>query len=120
MATILIADDTASEAALISSVVQQLGHQAHTVADGEACVNTARSIKPALILLDVVMPKLDGFNTCRKLKKDPETAGVPVIMVTSKNQDSDKFWAERQGANHYVTKPFSPDTLAAAIKQFLP
>jgi CheY-like chemotaxis protein len=120
MPTILIADDTASEAALMASVVQKLGHVAQTVADGESCITTAKSLKPALILLDVVMPKMDGFNTCRKIKKDPELAQTPIIMVTSKNQDSDKFWAERQGANRFITKPFSPDDLAAAIKAFVP
>ena len=119
MATILIADDTASEAALMANVVQQLGHVAQTVADGEACINTARSLKPALILLDVVMPKMDGFNTCRKIKKDPELAGTPIIIVTSKNQDSDKFWAERQGANRFISKPFTADSLAEAIRSFV-
>lgn len=120
MPTILIADDTPSEAALMASVVQKLGHVAQTVADGEACISTAKTLKPALILLDVVMPKMDGFNTCRKIKKDPELAQTPVIMVTSKNQDSDKFWAERQGANRFITKPFSPDDLAEAIKAYVP
>jgi CheY-like chemotaxis protein len=120
MPTILIADDTASEAALMASVVQQMGHVSQTVSDGEACIATARSLKPALILLDVVMPNMDGFNTCRKIKKDPDLAKTPVIMVTSKNQDSDKFWAERQGANGFVTKPFTADTLSAAIKAVLP
>lgn len=120
MPTILIADDTPSEAALMASVVQSLGHVAQTVADGETCISTAKSIKPALILLDVVMPKMDGFNTCRKIKKDPELAKTPVIMVTSKNQDSDKFWAEKQGANRFVTKPFTPESLADAIKAFVP
>lgn len=120
MPTILIADDTASEAALMANVVQQLGHVAQTVSDGETCISTAKSLKPALILLDVVMPKMDGFNTCRKIKKDPELAKTPVIMVTSKNQDSDKFWAEKQGANKFITKPFTPETLADAIKSFIP
>lgn len=120
MATILIADDTPSEAALMAIVVQKLGHIAQTVTDGEACIATAKTLKPALILLDVVMPKMDGFNTCRKLKKDPDLAGTPVIIVTSKNQDSDRFWAERQGANHFITKPFTPDSLANAIKSLLP
>jgi len=119
MATILIADDTASEAALMANVVQQLGHVAQTVTDGEACLSTAKTLKPALILLDVVMPKMDGFNTCRKIKKDPDLAKIPVIMVTSKNQDSDKFWAERQGANRFISKPFTPDSLAEAIKAFV-
>lgn len=120
MATILIADDTPSEAALMAAVVQKLGHSVQTVNDGESCVATARTIKPALILLDVVMPNQDGFNTCRKIKKDPELASTPVIIVTTKSQDSDKFWAERQGANGFVTKPFTPDSLAAAIKTVLP
>lgn len=119
MATILIADDTASEAAMMASVVQQLGHVAQTVPDGEACIQSAKSIKPALILLDVVMPKLDGFNTCRKIKKDPELSQIPIIIVTSKNQESDKFWAERQGANRFISKPFTPDSLAGAIKAFV-
>lgn len=120
MATILIADDTPSEAALMTNVIQKLGHVAQTVGDGEACIATAKTLKPALILLDVVMPKMDGFNTCRKIKKDPDLANTPVIIVTSKNQDSDRFWAERQGANQFITKPFSPDALANAIKSFLP
>ena len=120
MATILIADDTPSEAALMASVVQRLGHHAQSVSDGESCIATAKVLRPALILLDVVMPKMDGFNTCRKIKKDPELAGTPVIMVTSKNQESDKFWAEYQGANGFVSKPFTPDSLSAAIKAVLP
>ena len=119
MATILIADDTLTEAALIESVVKQLGHTAIVVTDGEACLATARNHKPALILLDVVMPKMDGFKTCRSIKKDPALAGVPVVLVTSKSQESDRFWGERQGADHYVTKPFTPDTLGAAIRAFL-
>ena len=119
MSTILIADDTPSEAALMASVVQSLGHVARTVADGESCLETARTIKPALILLDVVMPRLDGFNTCRKLKQDPELAQTPVILVTSKNSDSDKFWGQKQGADSLVSKPFTPESLADAIKTIL-
>ena len=104
----------------MTSVVQKLGHVAQTVSDGEACLSTAKTLRPALILLDVVMPKMDGFNTCRKIKKDPDLAGTPVIIVTSKTQESDRFWAERQGADGFVTKPFTPDSLASAIRRFLP
>jgi len=120
MATILIADDTPSEAALMASVVTKLGHEAQTVGDGETCLRTARTLKPALILLDVVMPKLDGYQTCRRLRKDPEVGSVPVIMVSSKDQESDRYWGEKQGATRYVTKPFTPDTLAEAIQACLP
>lgn len=120
MANVLIVDDSPSEAALMQSVVQQAGHQAKTVGDGEACLEAVKAQKPALILLDVVLPKLDGFGTCRKLKKDPDTAGIPIIIVTSKKQESDKFWAKRQGADLFLSKPFAPDALKDAIKQFLP
>ena len=120
MPTVLIVDDTPSEAALMSSVVQKLGHSSQTVNDGEACLSTAKALKPDLILLDVVMPKMDGFNTCRKIKKDPDLQGTRVIMVTSKSQESDRFWAERQGADGFVSKPFTPDSLANAIRKFLP
>lgn len=119
MATILITDDTASEAALMASVVKDLGHHVITAADGESCIAAAKANRPSLILLDVVMPKMDGFNTCRRLKKDPETAGIPIVIVSTKNQDSDRFWAERQGASHYITKPFTPAQLGEAVRAFL-
>jgi twitching motility two-component system response regulator PilH len=119
MATILITDDTPSEAALMAGVIKQLGHHVITAVDGETCIAAARASRPSLILLDVVMPKMDGFNTCRRLKKDPDTAGIPIVIVSTKNQDSDKFWAERQGANHYITKPFTPEQLSEAVRAFL-
>lgn len=119
MATILIADDTATETALMSGVVKQLGHHVITAVDGETCIAAAKANRPALILLDVVMPKMDGFNACRKLKKDPETANIPIVIISTKNQDSDKFWAERQGANLYITKPFSPSQLTEAVQAFV-
>ncbi len=119
MANILIADDSASETALISRVVTDLGHRSFTATNGQECLDQANRLKPDLILLDVVMPTLDGFNTCRKLRKNPETAGIPVVMVTSKNGDSDRFWAERQGANGYVTKPFDASHLGATIQHFV-
>lgn len=119
MATILIADDTASELALMSVVVKDLGHHVITAVDGATCITAAKANRPALILLDVVMPNSDGFKTCRQLKKDPDTAGIPIVIVSTKNQDSDKFWAERQGANHYITKPFTPTQLSEAVRAFV-
>jgi twitching motility two-component system response regulator PilH len=119
MATVLIVDDLPSEAQLMAGVVSSLGHASVHANDGENAIASAKSAKPQLILLDVVMPGANGFETCRKLKKDPETANIPIIMVTTKDQDSDKFWASRQGANDYVVKPFTPDSLAAVIKKHL-
>ena len=119
MATILIADDVRSEAALLSQLVSQLGHRYILAEDGETAVTMAGQYKPDLILLDIVMPKSDGFDVCRKLKKATGTSHIPVVMVSSKDQRSDRFWAERLGADDYVTKPFDPEALAEKIRKFL-
>lgn len=119
MATILIADDVRSEAVLISQLVSQLGHRYILAEDGEAALTMANQYQPDLVLLDIVMPKADGFDVCRKLKKGSTTNHIPVVMVSSKDQRSDKFWAERLGADDYVTKPFDPEVLADKIKKFL-
>ena len=119
MKTNLITDDTQSEVALMSSIMQRMGYQVLSALDGETCLRLARERQPDLILLDVVMPALDGFQTCRRLKRDDTTAHIPVVVVSTKDQDTDKFWAERQGASGYVTKPFSPETLTATVERFL-
>jgi twitching motility two-component system response regulator PilH len=119
MPTILIVDDLASQAQLIANVVHSLGHQAVIVNDGAEALNAAKTTMPSLILMDVVMPGMNGFETCRKIKRDKDTANIPVVMVTTKGEETDKFWASKQGANGYVVKPFSPDELAAAIRSHL-
>jgi twitching motility two-component system response regulator PilH len=72
-----------------------------------------------LILLDVVLPRLDGFQVCRRIKNDPETAHIPVVLVSSKSQESDEYWGLKQGADAYVRKPFTPDHLASIITKHL-
>ena len=116
MSKILIVDDLATEIQVMKGVIANLGHEAIAVNDGEAGFAAAKQHKPDLILMDVVMPKMDGYQTCRKLKKDPETAGIPIIMVTSKNNDTDRSWGLKQGAVDYIGKPFSPDDLSRAIR----
>lgn len=119
MKTVLITDDTHSEVALMSSVVQRMGYTVLSANDGETCLRIARDQQPDLILLDVVMPILDGFQTCRRLKRDDATAHIPVVVVSTKDQETDKFWAQRQGANGYVTKPFTPELLAETVQRHL-
>lgn len=119
MANILIVDDLASEAQLMAGVVTSLGHHPIIVNDGTQALSTAKTAAPGLILLDVVMQGLNGFETCRKLRRDAATATIPIIMVTTKDQETDKFWATKQGASGYVVKPFSPDDLATAIRTHL-
>ena len=119
MSTVLIVDDLASERELMSKVVTSMGFRVEIAANGDEALVAAKSGKPDLILLDVVMPKQDGFSTCRKLKKDPDTAAIPVVLVTTKGQESDKFWGEKQGCNGYIVKPFKPSELQAEIKKHL-
>ena len=78
----------------------------------------AKSKRPALILMDVVMPDQDGFKTTRDLRQDPETSKIPIVLVTSKGTESDRFWGKRQGADDHVVKPFSPDELLRLIQRY--
>ncbi len=116
MKTILIVDDMQSQRVLMASVVKSLDMQPEFASNGAEAIEIAKKTTPSLILLDVVMPDKDGFATCRALKKATETADIPVILVTSKGQDSDKVWGKRQGASGYVTKPYSENELKDAIK----
>ncbi len=93
----LIIDDAQTDRELLGRVVTSTGHRPIYAADGAAGVASAKEHQPALIFLDVVMPTQDGFATCRVLKRDPATSAIPVVLVTSKNTDSDKFWGKQAG-----------------------
>lgn len=115
MARILIVDDSPSQLLGIQRIVEKLGHQILTATDGAAGVETARAELPDLVLMDVVMPNLNGFQATRTLARDEATRHIPVILVTTKDQDTDRMWGLRQGAKAYLTKPFSEDELAELI-----
>jgi twitching motility two-component system response regulator PilH len=117
--TILVVDDVQTDRELIGKVVSSTGNHPEYAADGEEAFDKANALKPALVLLDVVMPRQDGFATCRKLKKDADTGKIPVVLVTSKNTETDRFWAEKQGADGFIVKPFSPDELSKVIRKFV-
>lgn len=117
MARCLIIDDSAVERKIIAKVMTTMGYSVVEAGDGEDGEKKAKESKPDIIVLDVVMPKKDGFQVCRNLKKTPETANIPIIMITSKDQDSDKFWGMKQGALAYLIKPFNEDDLVAAVNK---
>lgn len=119
MATILIIDDVQTDRELLGKVVSSAGHVPVYASDGDQALPKAKETKPALIFLDVVMPGTNGFQTCRKLKQDPETKSIPVILVTSKDAESDRFWGQKQGADQHVAKPFSKDTILDSLKRFV-
>ncbi|WP_329762656.1 response regulator [Stenotrophomonas maltophilia] len=116
MARILIVDDSPSQLLGIQRIVEKLGHQILTATDGAAGVETAKAELPDLVLMDVVMPNLNGFQATRTLARDEATRHIPVILVTTKDQDTDRMWGMRQGAKAYITKPFSEDELSEVLE----
>ena len=118
-ATILIVDDSPTETHILKGIVEGGGYQVITATDGESGVATARESKPDLVLMDVVMPGLNGFQATRQLSKSPETQDIPVIVVTTKDQETDRAWGLRQGAREYVVKPVAADELLSKIKAVL-
>ena len=119
MARILIVDDSPSQLMGIRRIVEKLGHEALTAEDGQAGVDAAKRELPDLILMDVVMPNLNGFQATRSITREPTTKHIPVILVTTKDQDTDRVWGMRQGAKAYITKPFSESELSELITQYL-
>lgn len=114
--TILIVEDTPSEMELISHYLREDGYSVVGVVTAQEALSRSVDIKPSVIITDVVMPGMSGFELCRSLKKHPVTETIPVIICTSKNQEIDRLWGMKQGANAYLTKPFTREQLIKAVK----
>ena len=119
MARILIVDDSPSQLLGMKRIVEKLGHETVTAEDGASGVEVAKSTLPDLILMDVVMPNLNGFQATRAISKEPSTSQIPVVLVTTKDQETDKVWGMRQGAKAYITKPFTEAQLIEVINSLL-
>ncbi|MBS1200441.1 MAG: twitching motility two-component system response regulator PilH [Proteobacteria bacterium] len=111
MALILIVDDSPTEVFQMRKALEQAGFRIEAAADGAEAIRKAREMHPDLILMDIVMPGMDGFRATRTLSNDPETRSIPVIMVTSKANESDRVWGMRQGAVDFLVKPVTPAQL---------
>lgn len=116
MALVLIVDDSPTEQHVISTALEKNGFETVIASDGEEAIAIAESRLPDLILMDVVMRGMDGFKATRELAKNPMTAGIPVVMVTTKDQETDKVWGLRQGAVEYLMKPVDAKSLVAAVQ----
>lgn len=117
MAKVLIVDDSPTETHKLTSMLEKHGHSVSCAANGEEGVEKARRELPDVVLMDVVMPGLNGFQATRQLSRNQETASIPVIIVTTKDQETDRVWGMRQGAKQYLTKPVSEAELIKAITQ---
>jgi twitching motility two-component system response regulator PilH len=116
---ILVADDSPTEQKLVTAALQARGYRIITAVDGEDAIDKATKEAPRVVVLDVVMPKKNGFQVCRHLKSTPATQNIKVLLLTSKGQESDKFWGMKQGADAYMTKPFSEADLQSAVAKLV-
>ncbi len=115
MARILIVDDSPTQTLSLAKILKKNGHDVMTAKDGAEGVEVAKAELPDLVLMDVVMPKINGFQATRQITKNPSTSHIPVIIVTTKDQETDKIWGERQGAKGYVVKPVEEAMLLETI-----
>jgi twitching motility two-component system response regulator PilH len=118
-AKIMVVEDSPTYLRKISGFLQGLGYEVVTAVDGEEALEKAVRENPSLIVLDVILPKKNGFQVCRQLKTSPDTQDIKILMMTSKSQDSDRFWGLKQGADEYMTKPIDDNELMTNIAKFL-
>ncbi|AFY60550.1 MULTISPECIES: PleD family two-component system response regulator [Cyanophyceae] len=116
MSTVLVVEDTPSEMELINSYLKESGYSVINASDAKEALDKATQLRPDVVITDVVMPGMSGFELCRSLKKNPGTEKLPIIVCSSKNQELDRLWAMKQGADAYVTKPFNRDDIVKAVK----
>jgi twitching motility two-component system response regulator PilH len=119
MQLVLIVDDSPTELHVMQTALQRHGYRTAAASDGAEGVRLARAMSPDLIFMDVVMPGMNGYQATRALVNDPKTRSIPIVMVTSKGQETDKIWGLRQGAVDYMVKPVTPDQLVAKAQATL-
>ena len=119
MALIMIVDDSPTEVHVMKTALEKHGFETMSAGDGSECLNLAREIRPDLIFMDVVMPGVNGFQATRALTRDPQTKSIPVVMITTKDQETDRIWGMRQGAVDYLIKPIGETDLIAKAQEVL-
>ena len=116
MSKILVVDDSPTEVRQFRETLEALGHEVITAENGRDGVQMAISEQPDVVLMDIVMPDMNGFQATRQICRGAETKHIPVIIVSSKNQETDKVWGQRQGAKGYITKPVDTKELVSVMK----
>ncbi|MBK1716424.1 response regulator [Thiocystis violacea] len=119
MAKLLVVEDSATDRDHLRNMLVKAGHVVITAASGREGMEIAREQRPDLIFMDIVMDDIDGYHATRSLREDPELGGVPVVIVSSKNQKADKVWAQLQGAKGYVVKPCSAEDVLRHVERLL-
>lgn len=120
MKTVLLVEDSVTERQILESILQSGGWNVSHAEDGEQGLRKAEQDKPDLVLLDIVLPGQNGFQVCRKLKRGEGTSKIPVVLVSSKDQEADKYWGMKQGADAYLTKPVDEALLLETLEELVP
>lgn len=116
---VLVVDDSPADLANIKDIVAEAGCIVITATNGKEAIEKAKSERPDIIFMDIIMPDMDGYAACRSLNAEATTKAIPVVFVTSKNQKADRLWAQMQGGKAFVTKPYSPDAIIDQLKAFI-
>lgn len=119
MARVMIVDDSPTDVQNIKGILVRAGHEALEATSGQDALDRIKKDLPDVVIMDVVMPGVNGFQATRMLSKDPATAKIPILVISSKNQESDRMWAMRQGAREYIVKPIKDSDLLAKIQLVL-
>jgi len=119
MASVLVIDDDENIRDIVKLRLEVSGHTVHSAGDGEAGLTRARELKPDLVLLDIMMPRLNGIDVCRQLRADPELAGTPIVLLTAKGQEHDVDRGFDAGADDYIVKPFSLVELQSRLRRHI-
>jgi twitching motility two-component system response regulator PilH len=119
MSLIMIVDDSPTEVHVMKTALEKHGFQTLSASDGSECLTLAREVRPDLIFMDVVMPGLNGYQATRTLRRDPITKSIPIVIVSTKNQETDRIWGMRQGAVDYLVKPVDATDLVAKAQEVL-
>lgn len=119
MSTILIVDDSHTLRQMIAEILQSNGLVVIEAINGVEAKGRIQNEAPDLVITDLIMPLMNGYELCRWIKADPTTQGIPVLMCSTKSEEFDRYWGMKQGADAYMTKPFHPQDLVRAVKQLL-
>ena len=119
MALILVVEDSPTQTYSLKKLLTKHGHEVITAVDGEEGVELARIMQPNLILMDILLPKVDGFQATRVLTRDVNTSHIPIVVISNKTMETDVVWGKRQGAKRYFTKPIDENELMATVNELL-
>ena len=119
MSVVLVVEDSVAQREMITELLRGIGLNVNVATDGVEALESLQKLQPELVVLDIVMPRMNGYEVCRRMKSDPKTQKIPIVMCSSKGEEFDRYWGMKQGADAYISKPFQPTELVGTVKQLL-